>query len=64
MLCVDGTIHFLDSFYAPNVYLPADANGERKEDNLYDYELGTDGGDALLSFTKAMDGEGPFLQHD
>ncbi len=58
----DGHVEFLDTFVPPG--LAYGDGAERFPDNLFAMEEGPDGGDAILTFTKIMNRDGPVIQHD
>jgi prepilin-type processing-associated H-X9-DG protein len=58
----DGHVEFLESFVPPGML---DGSGsERLQDNLFAMEEGASGGDAILTFTRIMEHDGPVIQHD
>ncbi len=63
ILHADGAITFESSFTPTGLYYET-PDGQMLPDNLYAAELGPDGADALLGFTKRIDPDGPVLQWD
>ncbi len=41
-----------------------DSNGQKKQDNLFAFDDGVGGADAILTFTNRMTLDGPIIQHD
>ncbi len=58
----DGHVDFFESFFVAGLSYSED--GQTNHDNIFAMETGPDGDDAILSFTKLMDEDGPVLQHD
>jgi hypothetical protein len=58
----DGHVEFLQTFIPTG--LSFDNGGQQQPDNIFRMEQGADGSDVILSFTKAMTGDGPQLQFD
>ena len=65
-----GNICFNDNHIAvSNSFIPKgaeyiDTGGKLQPDNIFRFDDGADGADAILSFTKMMNADGPELQHD
>lgn len=58
----DGHILFVKDFTPPGCVL--EREGKMYADNIFKMDDGPNGGDAILSFTKKMNSNGPELQHD
>jgi hypothetical protein len=58
----DGHVEFIQTFTLNSVFF--DAGGQQQPDNLFRMDDGPDGGDVILTFTKAMTDDGPVIQHD
>ena len=58
-----GNVAFVDNF-TPEQAVYLDAAGNEQSDNIFRFDDGLAGGDAILTFVKEMTADGPVIQHD
>jgi hypothetical protein len=63
VLFTGGNVVFVDSF-APKQAVYLDAEGNEQPDNIFRFDDGRAGGDAILTVVKEMTPDGPVIQHD
>ncbi len=58
----DGHVDFFDTFTPGSLYF--ESGGQHYADNIFAFDDGLDGADAVLTFTQIMNNDGPVVQYD